>query len=188
MALLRAARDADDPALRAAVACLRRAATSGHRRAAFMLGECLRHGTGTAIDRIEALAWLRRAAALPDAKVILGDLYYFGQGVPRDAVEAFRWYQSAATEHQDAYAMYSCGYCLLHGEGVGRDVGAALRWLRRAAQQGEIDACHELGMAYLRQGRPGRRLARRWLRAAADLGHAGARQILDEVASGLHPA
>ncbi len=188
LALLRAARGAEDPALKQAVASLRRAANSGHRRAAFMLGECLRHGTGTAIDPIEALAWLRRAVALPDAKVIVGDLLYFGQGVPRDPVEAFRWYQRAAVEHQDAYAMYSCGYCLLHGEGVERDFGAALRWLRRAAQHGEIDACHELGMAYLRQGRAGRRQARRWLRVAADLGHAGARRILDEVASGLHPA
>jgi len=84
--------------------------------------------------------------------------------------------------------MYSCGYCLLHGEGVEHDLRAALRWLRRAAQQGEVDACHELGMAYLREGRTGRRLARRWLRAAADHGHAGARRVLDEVAAGLHPA
>lgn len=188
MALLRAAGDAGDPGLKLAVACLRRAATSGHRRAAFMLGECLRHGTGTAIDPAEALAWLRRAAALPDAKVIVGDLLYFGQGVPRDPAEAFRWYQRAAIEHRDAYAMYSCGYCLLHGEGVEHDLRAALRWLRRAAQQGEVDACHELGMAYLREGRTGRRLARRWLRAAADHGHAGARRVLDEVAAGLHSA
>lgn len=180
MRLLAEADSATDPGLADAVASLRRAATLGHRRAAFMLAECLRHGTGAGIDLPEALRWYRRAAALVDAQLIIADLLYFGRGVEHDPTEAFQWYLRAALQHQDAYAMYSSGYCLLHGEGTGRDAGAGVRWLRRAAAQGEANACHELGLHHLRGdgGAASMRAAERWLRAAARLGHAEASQRL----------
>lgn len=186
MALLESATTADDPGLAQGLACLRRAAASGHRRAAFMLAECLSHGTGTAIDLPQALTWYRRAAALVDAQLILGDMLYFGRGVPRDAAEGFTWYLRAAIQHQDAYAMYSCGFCLLHGDGVERDVATALGWLKRAAAQGEANACHELGTHYLRggAGATAPRQALRWLRAAARLGHASAAELLDGLRRG----
>ncbi len=184
MALLGAAGVASDPRLVQGVDCLRRAATSGHRRAAYMLGECLRHGTGTAVDHHQALRWYRQAAALVDAQLILGDMLYFGRGVPRDAAEAFSWYLCAATRHQDAYAMYSCGFCLLHGDGTQRDIPAAIGWLKQAAAQGEANACHELGTHYLAAapGPPARRQALRWLRAAARLGHEAAGELLKSLA------
>ncbi|MBI5109155.1 MAG: sel1 repeat family protein [Rhodocyclales bacterium] len=184
MSLLEAARTADDPGLAQALACLRRAATSGHRRAAFMLAECLSHGTGAPVDLPQALGWYRQSATLVDAQLILGDMLYFGRGVPRNAAEAFTWYLRAAIQHQDAYAMYSCGFCLLHGDGTDRDTTSALRWLKRAAAQGEANACHELGNYYLRSGTESTapRQALRWLRAAAGLGHAAATELLGTLA------
>jgi TPR repeat protein len=58
--------------------------------------------------------------------------------------------------------------------------------LRSAALQGEIDACHELGMLYFRgEGvRQSLRLAAKWLRAAARLGHPGARALLERLERG----
>jgi hypothetical protein len=177
---------ADDAELVEAVRCFQKAAASGHRRAAFMLAECLRHGTGASINMPEALRWYRHAAALPDVKVILGDIFYFGQGVERDLREAFHWYHQAALQHADAYAMYSCGYCLLRGEGVLRDAHAAARWLRGAAVQGEADACYELGLAHFRGDgvRQSLRLAAKWLRAAARLGQPDARSFLERMERG----
>ena len=187
MRLLVEAASAADPGLADAVTSLRRAATLGHRRAAFMLAECLRHGTGTAIDLPEALRWYRQAAPLVDAQLIIADLLYFGRGVEADLAEAFQWYLRAARQHQDAYAMYSSGYCLLHGEGVGRDAAAGVRWLRRAAAQGEADACHELALHHLRgdDGAASTRAALRWLRAAARLGHAEAGKRLAALEEGV---
>jgi hypothetical protein len=167
-----------------AVAAYRKAAELGHKRAALMLGECCRHGHGTAPAPREAQLWLLKAAALFDAKVALADFYFFGQpGFPANPREAFRWYEQAAQQQDDAYVMYSLGWCLLHGHGVRRDVGVALRWLRRAAQLGDAAARYELGCAYLRGAVGGvkRRLAVKWLRAAAELGHAEARAYLDRV-------
>lgn len=82
--------------------------------------------------------------------------------------------------------MYSSGYCLLHGHGTGRDLGAGLRWLRRAAEQGDGDACQELGQHYLRTAEASSRWrsALRWLRAGARAGHAGCIQALRNLDSG----
>lgn len=66
-----------------------------------MLAECLRHGTGTAVDVAQAVIWYRKAALMLDAKVILGDLFYFGHGVPRNLREALHWYKQAAVTHED---------------------------------------------------------------------------------------
>jgi TPR repeat protein len=170
-ALLHAAASADDVRLVEAVSRFRGSAELGHRRAAFMLAECLRHGTGTVVDVAQAVIWYRKAATILDAKVQLGDLFYFGQGVPRNLREALHWYEQAAVTHEDPYAMYSFGYCLLHGQGAARDLRAGAHWLRRAALQGEADAQYELGLAYFRgEGvKPSLRLAAKWLRAAAGL-------------------
>jgi TPR repeat protein len=55
-------------------------------------------------------------------------------------------------------------------------------WLRGAALQGEVDACYELGLVYfVASVRQSLRLAAKWLRAAAQLGHPGARAFLDRL-------
>jgi TPR repeat protein len=185
-ALLHAAEGADDERLVEAVSRFRSSAELGHRRAAFMLAECLRHGTGTVIDVAQAVIWYRKSAAMLDAKVQLGDLFYFGQGVPPNLREALYWYEQAAVTHEDPYAMYSFGYCLLHGQGAACDLRAGAHWLRRAALQGEADAQYELGLAYFRgEGvKPSLRLAAKWLRAAAGMGHTGARAFLERMEIG----
>jgi TPR repeat protein len=165
-----------------AVHCYRKAAELGHRRAALMLAECLRHGVGGVPDLPQAVIWYRKAAALFDAKIALGDMYFFGWGVAKSEREALRWYEQAVAQHEDAYAMYSLGYCLLHGRGTRRDPEAGLRWLNRSAELGEIDAQYELGSAHYRGNNRG--LAMKWLRSAASLGHARAQAFLERMTRG----
>ncbi|WP_433268349.1 hypothetical protein ACQPZF_04025 [Actinosynnema sp. CS-041913] len=55
---------------------------------------------------------------------------------------------------------------------VRQDDDAALPWLRQAAEAGEVDAMAVLGDVYDFLGDTG--LAKRWYRAAADLGDEGA--------------
>jgi TPR repeat protein len=168
-----------------AVRCYRKAAELGHRRGALMLAECLRHGVGTPADLEQSVIWYRKAATLFDAKIALGDMYYYGWGVGRNEREAVRWYEQAVAQHEDAYAMYSLGYCLLHGHGGRRDARAALGLLRRSAWLGEADAQFELGSAYYRGAgaNSNPRLAIKWLRSAATLGHAQAITFLARLES-----
>ncbi|HWT53870.1 MAG TPA: SEL1-like repeat protein, partial [Rhodocyclaceae bacterium] len=161
----------------------RKAGELGHRRACLMLGQCYRHGVGVAPDHRQALTWFRRAATLFDAKVALADMYYYGQGVEQNYREAVRWLREAVAQHEDAYALYSLAYCLLHGQGVQIDVRSGLRYLRRAAVLGDAGAQYELGSAYYR----GQWLVRnpkqalRWLRSAAASGHEEARGFIERI-------
>ena len=68
-----------------AVNCYRKAAELGHRRAALMLAECLRHGVGAAPDLSQAVVWYRKAAeqGYADAQCNLGYCYETGAGVPK---------------------------------------------------------------------------------------------------------
>lgn len=165
--------------------CYRKAGELGHRRAAYMLAECLRHGLGGAAEPAQALTWYHRAATLFDAKLALADLYYHGIGVVCNYREAYRWFEQAVAEHEDAYALYSLGYCLLHGQGVRRDVKLALRHLRRSAVLGEVNAQYELGSAYYRGTGVAKnpRLAMKWLRMAARQGQEEARAFLERIGS-----
>ncbi len=170
--------------LAAAVVFYRKAGELGHRRAAYMLASCYRYGHGVERSDGQAMNWYRKAARLFEAKIALADLYYFGYQdasgqLVQDHREALRWYEQAVEQHEDAYAMYSLGYCLLHGQGVphaAQSLREGLRWLRKAAALGEASAQYELGCAYARgQGVPcHQRLAMKWLRKASRAGHEGA--------------
>jgi hypothetical protein len=166
--------------------CYRKAGELGHRRAAYMLAECLRHGLGGAVEPAQAITWYRQAATLFDAKLALADLYYHGEGVVRNYREAYRWFEQAVAQHEDAYALYSLGFCLLHGQGVRREVKLALRHLRRAAVLGEVNAQYELGAAYYRGAGivKSPRLAMKWLRMAASHGQEEARAFLERIGRG----
>ena len=166
--------------------CYRKAGELGHRRAAYMLAECLRHGYGGPVDAMQAVTWFHRAATLFDAKLALADLYFHGEGVTRNYREAFRWFEQAAEQHEDAYALYSLGYMLLHGQGVRRDAKLGLKHLRRAALLGDAHAQYEIGCAYYR-GRgvtKNLKLAMRWLRMAAEIGQDEARAFLERIERG----
>lgn len=84
---------------------------------------------------------------------------------------------SAATERQDAAAMYVLGTLFSTGTGVARDDAAALRWFIRASRLGNADAMNAVGIAYA-TGRgveaPDLIKARRWFVRAANSGCAAA--------------
>lgn len=121
-----------DAALVDALDCYRKAACLGHRRAALILGECYRDAVGVGQDFQEAARWFRKAAALFDAKIALADMYYFGWGMACNYREALRWYEQALDQHEEAYALYSVGFCYFYGQGTCRDAKVGLKWLRRA--------------------------------------------------------
>jgi TPR repeat protein len=106
--------------------------------------------------------------------------------VVRNYREAYRWFEQAVGQHEDAFALYSLGFCLLHGQGVRRDARQALRHLRRAAVLGEINAQYELGVAYYRGIGvvKSARLAMKWLRMAASQGQEEARAFLERIERG----
>ena len=107
-------------------------------------------------------------------------MLFFGEGGAVAKRDAFRWYLLAAEQGDDAYAMYSAGFCLVHGEGTNADPAAGLRWLREPAGRGDANAQFELGCACL-QGRGMTRDANQgaaWLESAAALGHAEARKLM----------
>ncbi len=164
----------------------RKAGELGHRRAALRMAECYRQGKGVPVDTLQAMTWYHKAARLFEAKIALADLYYFGygaEGKTSDVREAFRWYEMAVAQHEDAYAMYSLGYCLLYAQGCENTLQRAregCRWLRKAALLGDAEAQYELGKAY-QEGRGvvnNPRLAVKWLRNAAHQGHDAAQQFM----------
>lgn len=177
---LMAANQADASGVREAASLYLRAAELGHSPAALRYAQCLRAGRGVERNLSSAMQWFGKASAQLDAKIALADMLYFGEaGEPRPE-DAFRWYLLAAEQGDDAYAMYSAGYCLLHGIGTPCNVAAALRWMEEAARRGDRDAQYELGCAYgsnqwgvLDQVR-----ALKWLTSAAQLGHDGAQVFL----------
>jgi TPR repeat protein len=166
-----------------AIALFQCAAEMGHRQAALRFAQCLRYGVGTAPDAAAAQQWFFKASGLLDAKIALADMLFFGEAGASRKREAFRWYQMAAEQGDDAYAMYSAGYCLLHGVGTAADPRGGIRWMREAATRGEVDAQYELGCAYFHglgiAANP--QLAQQWLSAAAQLGHQEAQRFMVEV-------
>ena len=183
-----AADNTDGTAFPRALADYQSAAELGHARAAYILGACHQHGYGVACHFDQAVYWYQKASRLFEARLALADLYYTGLGEQhqgRDLSQARHWYAKAVALQEDAYAMYSLGYCLLYGQGTaaepdGPTLRRACRWLKKAALLGEPAAQFELGRAYA-QGlgvslQP--RLAMKWLRSSARLGYAAAQNWL----------
>ena len=57
-------------------------------------------GNVVAEDKLEAAAWLRKAAGQGDipAQIYLGRMYQNGDGVPLDLSQAAEWYRKAASD------------------------------------------------------------------------------------------
>lgn len=107
------------------------AARHGHVGAARRLAEI--YGDNPARKR-KALHWLKRSAALGDARSLcdLGVHFHEGDGVPRSPESAVSAYMTAA-KLNDAWAQYLLGLCYRDGDGVRRNSAAARKWFTRAA-------------------------------------------------------
>ena len=140
-----------------------------------------REGYGTAVDHVEAVKWVRKAAeqGFARAQYDLGLMYEFGTGVERSNEKAAEWYLKAA-EQGYADAQYNLGDMYEYGTGVEQSYEKAAEWVQKAAEQGYADAQYNLGDMY-RDGRgveESFEKAAEWVQKAADQGLAVAQNCL----------
>ena len=140
-----------------------------------------REGYGTAVDHVEAVKWVRKAAeqGFARAQYDLGLMYEFGTGVERSNEKAAEWYLKAA-EQGYARAQFWLGYMYEYGTGVEQSYEKAAEWVQKAAEQGYADAQYNLGDMY-RDGRgveESFEKAAEWVQKAADQGLADVQNVM----------
>lgn len=108
-----------------------------------------REGYGTAVDHVEAVKWVRKAAeqGFARAQYDLGLMYEFGRGVERSYEKAVEWYQKAA-EQGAASAQGLLGEMYYYGRGVEQSDVKAAEWVLKVAEQGLAIAQNILGVMY----------------------------------------
>ncbi len=108
-----------------------------------------REGYGTAVDHVEAVKWVRKAAeqGLAGAQNELGLMYKNGRGVDQSYEKAAEWVQKAA-EQGYAGAQYNLGLMYDNGRGVDQSYEKAVEWYLKAAEQGLASAQNNLGVMY----------------------------------------
>ena len=112
-----------------------------------------REGYGTAVDHVEAVKWVQKAAkqGYARAQCNLGDMYKFGRGVKQSDEKVLEWYLKAA-EQGLARTQYDLGnmyyYGTDYGTGVEQSYEKAVEWYLKAAEQGNTDAQYKLGDMY----------------------------------------
>ena len=108
-----------------------------------------REGYGTAVDDLEAVKWVQKAAkqGYARAQCNLGWMYKYGHGVEQSDVKAAKWFLKAA-EQGLAGAQYNLGFMYELGDGVEESYEKAAEWYLKAAEQGDADAQYNLGLMY----------------------------------------
>jgi uncharacterized protein len=119
---------------------LRALAEGGDAAAQFKLGAAYNSGDGVPQDRVQAVAWYRKAAEQghPTAQYSLGSMYASGRGVQKDLGQAAAWYGKSA-EQGRAAAQFVIAGMYERGEGVTKDVVEALKWATVAADRAASD-------------------------------------------------
>lgn len=138
---------------------LRKLAEAGDAEAQYGLALLLDLGSGPAQDRVEAIAWLHKAAAqdLAAACFTLGLKYEFGATVSRDPLEAAALYRRAALRDVPM-AQFRLGSLHL-ADGPLPEPLAAFAWLGLAAEHGYPDAARARDQAVALLGPPERKRA-----------------------------
>jgi len=163
------------------------AAEKGGAEAQFRYAEILRDGRGVAKNMKEAAKWTRKAADAGHARAQcqMGLFYINGLGVDRDEDKAVEWLENAAKQN-NALAQYNLGIYYARFSDK-ESVRLALKWLNEAVKQDYADAEYNLAKLYLNPHHPaskeqgaGRR-AIQLLRFSAAQGHAGAKEMLEEL-------
>ena len=140
-----------------ATGCFKQAAEAGHVGAMYETAWMYGEGDEANINLIEALEWMKKAAAQghENANKYLseyeekaaelsdqerGNYYYFTR---KDYTEAVRWYKKAA-EDGDAYSQFLLGFMYRRGQGVEKDLYEAMDWLKKAVKNGSEHAEKEV--------------------------------------------
>lgn len=143
-----------------------------------------REGYGTAVDHVEAVKWVQKAAkqGYARAQCNLGWMYEYGRGVERSYEKAVEWYRKAA-EQGFARAQYNLGLMYDNGTGVEQSDEKAAEWYLKAAEQGDAHAQCNLGFMYYigRSVEQSYKKAVEWFQKAAKQGLAVAQYHLGDM-------
>ena len=112
-------------------------AEKGEVLAQLKVAEACFYGRGTPTNRVDAVAWYRKAAEAGDAsaQASLGFCLLNGLGCEKDPSAAVEWYSSGA-EQDDLNAIHGLAYCYLHGFGVEKDEKKGFDLAMKAAVRG----------------------------------------------------
>ena len=182
----------------AAFRCFRQAAETGDAYAQYNLGLCYHKGEGVEKNLREAKKWYRKAAdqGYVYAQYCLAELRHRGEDGEKDVSEAMRWYHAAAEqgyepakealrnlenekELSQADDLVSKGKTFLDNQ----EYHDAVECFRIAAQMRNAQAMYYLGLCY-EKGlgvEQDAAEAEKWIRKAAEQGHADALQALQKI-------
>ncbi len=152
-----------------------KAATQGHARSQYQIGDSYDKGSGgVAQDYKQAASWFERAAEQGEvrAQSAIGYMYDIGQGVAADPKRAKTWYEKAAAKG-NGFAQYNLGSMYGTGRGVERNELQAYVWFiiaeenRSNAAAATAKQSRQLIESSLtpEQVAEGQRLAREWTKA-----------------------
>ena len=143
-------------------------------------GRALVGGWGVAVNHIDAVKWLRKAADAGNASAqcSLGVCYLYGMGVEKDAAKAVEWYRKAV-EQGLPRAQYLLGVSYETGNGVAKNDAKAVELYRKSAEQGFDGGQFKIGLRLVQEND----LAKQnegveWLTKAAEQGNADAQTVL----------
>jgi hypothetical protein len=153
-------------------------AQAGDPSAQLALGRLYMTGDQVEPDTALAVEWIRKSALQgnPEAESLLAFAYERGEGVEADPFLALEWHEKAA--NQGVVASYAgVGRCYLYCKGMDAKPHAGVTWLRKGAKEGDVEAQALLGAVFLHGWgrttvRSNKKLAERWLKAAAAQGRA----------------
>ncbi len=129
------------------------AAQGGNGMAHNMLGRCLEHGWGGAVNLAQAAIHYAQAAdtGLDWGMYNLGNLLSTGRGVPQNQAQALACYEKAA-QLGHAKSMNLYGRYLEQGIATAASPARAVRWYRRSAEAGDCRGMFSLAMVLVERG------------------------------------
>jgi TPR repeat protein len=160
---------------------LKGAADAGDSDGQVNLGYLYARGHGVEENQKEALRLYLLSARQNNAEGMnaVGYKYWFGTGIDPDIKQAVHWFCRAAVSG-DPRGLNNLGILHSRGEGVPRDVEEFRGLWRQSAERGNPQAMHNLGQSLvIGPDQPlDRQEGMQWLIKAAQLGNAGAQQLV----------
>ena len=128
-------------------------AERGNKYAQYKLGKIYLHGEGVTANLVQAISWLKMAAAqdLVIAQLEIGDLYYNGNaklGLERNLQKAKKWYLDAANQG-NVPAMVRAANTFNKLKEVPNSKKQAFDWYLRASSFGSAEAKFRVAHLYI---------------------------------------
>lgn len=156
-------------------------ADQGNARAMNSLAILYSEGTGTMVNKQEALKWFELSAEkkYSEAYHNLGNMYRTGWGVEQDFKIAYQWFKNGGALNSIT-CMYDQGYMLFKGLGVTQNYQQAITLFRKGIKGGSSGSMYMLGLCFRNGYGIVKNIdsARYWLGVAAARGYRFAKEEL----------